>query len=155
MRTIESVAALSELVEQDVAVSDEFVVTQDEVDAFAELTGDRQWIHTDPARAAAEGPFGGAIVHGFLTVALFPRFFASAVSVKGARLIVNMGTNYIRFPSAIRVGSQVKARIHLKACKLAPKWADATWLVSVEAKGARLPSCLAEWNLRYYLPAPP
>ena len=96
MKTFQTLAELAAFVGQDVAVSDWLTVTQEQVNLFAEATGDRQWIHIDPERARA-GPFGAPIAHGFLTLSLLPQFFASALHVTQTRMGVNYGLNKVRY----------------------------------------------------------
>jgi len=144
-------AGLRALVKQELAVSDYLEVSQELIDRFADVTLDRQWIHTDPERARARSPFGGTIAHGFLTIALLPHLVLEAVKVKGARLAVSMGLNQVRFPSAVPAGSRIRARIMLSALTEGRGWAQCAWLVTIERQGGRLPACVAEWLVRYYL----
>jgi acyl dehydratase len=94
---------------QDVGPGSWVELTQQRVDAFAAATGDRQWIHVDPERAAA-GPFGGTIAHGYLTLALIPMLAAEVVTFEGCAARINYGTEKVRFPQALRVGRRVRAR---------------------------------------------
>lgn len=149
-RVIESAAALKELLNQEVAVSDYFEVTQERINQFAEATEDRQWIHTDPARAKASSPFRQTIAHGFLTLSLIPRFLAATIQVRGIRLAINYGLNYVRFPAPVRAGAKLRARFTLKDWQQAAGYVQAAWLVTLECEGAMVPSCVAEWVVRYY-----
>ena len=94
---------------EDVGPGSWVELTQQRVDAFAAATGDRQWIHVDPERAAA-GPFGGTIAHGYLTLALIPMLAAEVVTFEGYAARINYGTEKVRFPQALRVGRRVRAR---------------------------------------------
>jgi len=94
---------------REVAVSDWLPVTQERIDLFAEATGDRQWIHLDAERAAAESPFGGTVAHGFLTLSLLPRLAADTLVLPEAKLTVNYGLNRVRFPSPVRAGQRIRA----------------------------------------------
>ena len=106
MKTFQTLAELAACVGQDVATSDWLTITQQQVNLFAEATGDHQWIHVDPEKAAA-GPFGGAIAHGFLTLSLLPKFFATAFDIVGSRMGVNYGLNKVRFTAPVPVGSRL------------------------------------------------
>ncbi|MEJ2009613.1 MAG: MaoC family dehydratase [Acidobacteriota bacterium] len=149
-RVIESVEALKELLNQEIAVSEYFHVTQERINQFAEVTEDRQWIHVDPERAEASSPFRKTVAHGFLTLSLLPQFLASAVRVRGVRLAINYGLNYVRFPAPVRTGSNVRARFTLKDWKQGAGYVQIAWLVTVECQGLMVPSCVAEWVVRYY-----
>lgn len=150
MRRFDSLDALAACVGQDVAVSDWVEVGQAQVDAFAEATGDRQWIHVDPVRAA-QGPFGGPIAHGFLTLSLLPVFFDSALALPTQGMGVNYGLNRVRFTAPVPVGSRVRAHLHLLAAEaLAPAGWQFTWSVQVEREGQSKPVCVAEALVRRY-----
>ncbi|MBC7437479.1 MAG: MaoC family dehydratase [Bdellovibrionales bacterium] len=144
MKTFQNLSELSPLVGQEVAVSDWITITQEQVNLFAEATGDHQWIHVDVERAKA-GPFGGPIAHGFLTLSLLPRFFESALSIAGSKMGVNYGLNKVRFTSPVPVGSRLRARMKLLACvPVASDGVQLTWEVKVEREGAEKPVCIAE-----------
>ena len=150
MRTIASLADLPALVGQEVATSDWITVTQEQVNLFAQATGDHQWIHVDVEKAAA-GPFGGPIAHGFLTLSLLPRFFESAIAIGGTRMGVNYGLNKVRFTAPVPVGSRVRGRMTLLACEpIENNGVQMTWKVSVEREGSDKPVCVAESLGRRY-----
>ena len=131
MKTFHSYSEVSACVGQEVAVTDWITITQEQVNLFAQATGDHQWIHVDPERAKA-GPFGAPIAHGFLTLSLIPRFFELAIHIEGARMGVNYGLNRVRFTSPVPVGSRVRARMTLQATEaLQPDGMQMTWLVTV------------------------
>jgi acyl dehydratase len=143
-------AELAACVGQDVAVSDWVTITQEQVNQFAEATGDHQWIHVDVQRAKA-GPFGAPIAHGFLTLSLLPVFFASAFEVRQSALGVNYGLNKVRFMSPVPVGSRLRA--HMKLLSADPidgNGVQMAWQVSVEREGADKPVCVAESLVRRY-----
>jgi acyl dehydratase len=151
MKTFHSYSEVSACVGQEVAVTDWITITQEQVNLFAQATGDHQWIHVDPERAKA-GPFGAPIAHGFLTLSLIPRFFEEALTIEGARMGVNYGLNRVRFHLA-RAGGQppVRARLTLQATEaLAPDGMQMTWLVTVEREGGDKPACVAESLSRSY-----
>ncbi|HEY1226138.1 MAG TPA: MaoC family dehydratase, partial [Ramlibacter sp.] len=141
MRTIASLADLPALVGQEVATSDWITVTQEQVNLFADATGDHQWIHVDVEKAKA-GPFGGPIAHGFLSLSLLPKFFANALEIGGTRMGVNYGLNKVRFTAPVPVGSRLRARLTLLACEpIENVGVQMTWMVSVEREGSDKPVC--------------
>lgn len=150
MRTFHKLSELAALVGQEVAVSDWLAVTQQQVDLFADATGDHQWIHVDVERAR-QGPFGAPIAHGFLTLSLLPKFFESALEVRETRMGVNYGLNRVRFTAPVPVGSRLRARLKLLACEpLADNGYQMTWGVTVEREGSDKPVCIAESLTRRY-----
>jgi acyl dehydratase len=150
MREIENVAGLGELVGQEVSVSEWIEVTQERINQFAEATEDRQWIHTDPERAARESPFKGTIAHGFLTLSLLSELAKRAISVGGLRMGINYGLNRVRFVSPVAAGARIRGRFTLTAMEQIRGGAQATWDVTVERDGGDKPCCVAEWLVRYY-----
>lgn len=150
MHTFQTLAELPPRVGQEVAVSDWITVTQDQVQLFADATGDHQWIHIDVERARA-GPFGAPIAHGFLTLALLPQFFQMCVRAPQLRMSINYGLNKVRFPAPVPVGSRVRARIKLVACDpLEGGGVQITWGVTVEREGSDKPVCVAETLTRWF-----
>ena len=150
MKTFENVSELSNMVGQEVAVSDWIPVTQEQVDQFAQATGDHQWIHVDVERARA-GPFGAPIAHGFLTLSLLPKFMANAMEIRNTRMGVNYGLNKVRFTSPVPVGSRLRGRMKLLACEpIAGDGVQMTWQVTVEREGSDKPACVAESLTRRY-----
>ncbi|HSV34926.1 MAG TPA: MaoC family dehydratase [Ramlibacter sp.] len=150
MKTFQNLAELSTVVGQEVAVSDWLTITQQQVDLFAQATGDHQWIHVDVERAKA-GPFGAPIAHGFLTLSLLPTFFEMALQIREAGMGVNYGLNKVRFTAPVPVGSRLRARMKLLACEpIDNKGMQMTWLVSIEREGSDKPVCIAESLTRSY-----
>ncbi len=150
MRVIASLDELPALVGQEVAQSDWTEVTQAQIDLFADATGDHQWIHVDPMRAR-EGPYGGTIAHGFLTLSLLPKMFALAMRIEKMRMGVNYGLNKVRFPAPVPVGSHLRASFRLLSCE--PVDGDGmqiAWGVNVERQGEAKPVCIAEFLQRRY-----
>jgi acyl dehydratase len=148
---IESVGKLGEFVGREVALGEWVEVSQERINAFAEATEDRQWIHTDPERAARESPFKRTIAHGFLTLSLLSELMRLAVSVGGVRMGINYGLNRVRFVAPVPAGSRVRGRFTLSALEEIRGGAQATWEVSVEREGGDRPCCVAEWLVRYYV----
>ena len=150
MKTFATLAELAACTGQEVAVSDWITITQQQVNLFAEATGDHQWIHVDVEKANA-GPFGGPIAHGFLTLSLLPRFFESSFEITGSRMGVNYGLNKVRFTAPVPVGSRLRARMKLLAAEaIANDGMQMTWEVTVEREGSVKPMCVAESLVRRY-----
>ncbi len=158
MRTIASLEELESLQGQEVAVSDWIEITQQQVNLFAEATGDHQWIHVDVERARRESPFGAPIAHGFLTLSLLPAFMHNALDMPGVKIGVNYGLNRVRFTSPVPVGSKLRGRVKLlKVERIDPPanapglvGAQSTWEVTVEREGSERPVCVAESISRRY-----
>ena len=150
MRVFQTLSELTGLVGQEVAVSDWITITQEQVNQFAEATGDHQWIHVDVERARS-GPFGAPIAHGFLTLSLIPRFFAAALEIREVGMGVNYGLNKVRFMAPVPVGSRLRARLKLLASEpIDNSGRQMTWEVVVEREGAAKPVCVAESIARRY-----
>ena len=150
MRTFQTLNELAACVGQDVAVSDWVRVTQQQINLFAEATGDHQWIHVDPERARS-GPFGATVAHGFLTLSLLPVFMDSAIQVAQLRLGLNYGLNKVRFTAPVPVGSRLRAGLKLLACQpIDGAGLQITWEITVEREGADKPVCVAESLVRLY-----
>jgi acyl dehydratase len=154
MRKFESLSELQTLIGQEIAVSDWVDIDQKRIDLFAEVTGDHQWVHVDPVRAAT-GPFGATIAHGFLTLSLLPLLSASAMSIGDVKMGVNYGLNKVRFPSPVKVGSRLRGRISLVAMEPLPPMGalrgyQLTLSVIMECEGADKPACIAESVSRRY-----
>jgi acyl dehydratase len=124
-------------------------ITQEQVNTFAEATGDHQWIHVDPERAVAESPFGGPIAHGYLTLALTNLFLPQVVEVLGVSLGVNRGTGKVRFPAPVPVGARLRAGVELVAVDDVAGGIDTTMLITVEREGSEKPVCVVESLSRY------
>ena len=151
MTTFETVTQLRSYVGKEVAVSDWLPVAQERINAFAEATEDRQWIHVDAERAARESPFKQPIAHGFLTLSLLSELMKRAIAVGGVRMGVNYGLNRVRFISPVPAGARIRGRFTLVALEEINGGAQGTWNVTVERDGSEKPCCAAEWLVRYYL----
>ena len=148
--TVAGLSDLAALVGQEVGVSGWLDITQARIDAFADATGDRQWIHVDVERARAETPFGTTIAHGFLTLSLVSALMRDAVTVDGPRMTLNYGLNRVRFVSPVPAGSRIRARVVLGRCDDVGDSVQATWNVTIEREGGEKPCVVAEWIVRYY-----
>jgi len=150
LKTFQTLDEFHALVGQEVAVSDWTLITQAQINQFAQATGDDQWIHVDEEKAKA-GPFGAPIAHGFLTLSLLPHFFLTAITVVESRLGVNYGLNKVRFMAPVLVGSRLRGRMTLLACQpIENDGVQLTWQVTVEREGAAKPVCVAESIARRY-----
>ncbi|GGC60051.1 MaoC family dehydratase [Hoyosella rhizosphaerae] len=143
MRIFESIDALTKAAGESLGVGEWHRVTQEQVNQFAEATGDQQWIHTDPERAA-QGPFGTTIAHGYLTLALLPLLMRSVYRVDGLAMAVNYGVNNVRFPAPLPVGARVRASAVLESVRPHRGGHQAVVKVTVEREGERRPVCVAE-----------
>ncbi len=150
MKILQTLAELTALVGQEVVVSDWTTITQEQVNLFAQATGDHQWIHVDVEKAKA-GPFGGPIAHGYLTLSLLPQFFQSSLKIEEARMGVNYGLNKVRFPAPVPVGSRLRARMKLLKYEPIDRGGfQMTWESTIEREGGTKPVCVAESMARYY-----
>jgi len=146
-----ALAELPHRVGQELAVGEWMPITQERIAAFADATDDHQWIHLDPARAAAESPYGTTIAHGLLTLALIVPLVDRAVRLTGVRMVVNYGFDKVRFPSPVPAGARVRARVAVGATETAKDGAlQVVWKVAVEREGSDKPAVAAEWVVRYY-----
>lgn len=141
---------------QEIHVGPWLTITQERIDRFAEVTGDVQWIHIDPERAAKESPYGSTIAHGYLTLALLPYLTESnhpdffQKNYPGMRMRVNYGTNKVRFPAPVRVNSRIRARTVLSAAEKIGEAVQITYLITVEIEGGEKPACVTEFLARVY-----
>jgi acyl dehydratase len=150
MKTFQTLSELTPLVGHNVADSDWITITQEQVNQFAQATGDHQWIHVDVEKAKA-GPFGGPIAHGFLTLSLIPRFFESTIEIVQVRMGVNYGLNKVRFMAPVPVGSRLRARMKLlQMDAIDNNGVQMSWEVAIEREGSVKPVCVAESLARYY-----
>ncbi|WP_029391050.1 MaoC family dehydratase [Streptomyces xiaopingdaonensis] len=148
-RVFTSAEELKTAVGEELGVSDWHEIDQRRIDLFAEATGDHQWIHVDPERAA-QGPFGSTIAHGYLTLSLLPLLVPQTLRVDGARMGVNYGAEKVRFPSPVPVGSRVRARVTLDAATEKAGGTQVAATVVVEREGAEKPACIAQTLTVYY-----
>ena len=147
--TVESVEALHELVGGPMFHSDWQAITQEQVNLFADATGDHQWIHVDLERAAV-GPFGAPIAHGYLTLALAPALLGEMVRIESATLAINYGCNKVRFPAPVPVGSEVRMGVTLAGAEEVDGGVQATFDLVFEIRDAPKPACVAQVVYRYY-----
>jgi acyl dehydratase len=149
MREFPSTAAVKDATGEHLGYSDWHTVDQKTVDMFAEATGDHQWIHVDPDRAA-KGPFGRTIAHGFLTLSLIPALTEQIFRIHGVRMGVNYGLNKVRFPAPLPVGNRVRAGMEVAEVTDVEDGVQVVSRVTVEVEGATKPCCVAETVSRFY-----
>jgi len=143
VKVFSSADELKAAVGQEVGVSDWLEIDQDRINTFAEATGDHQWIHVDPERAAA-GPYGTTIAHGYLTLSLLAMLMKSTYAVEGATMGVNYGLNKVRFPAPVPVGSKVRVRTRLLSADEVAGGLQVVWNATIELEGSDKPACVAE-----------
>ncbi len=148
MKVFESLDELVGAAGTELGPTDWLEVDQARVDQFAEATEDRQWIHVDPERAA-NGPFGGTIAHGLLTLSLLPYFSHHLYGVKGISLAVNYGYNKVRFITPVKVGARIRARAVITDVAQLSGAAQSTVTITVEIEGSEKPAAVAESIIRY------
>jgi acyl dehydratase len=150
MKTFANLAELAACVGQDVAATEWVTITQQQVNQFAEATGDHQWIHVDVERAK-QGPFGAPIAHGFLTLSLLSQFFDKTIQINAKSMGVNYGLNKVRFMAPVPVGSRLRGQLHLhSATPIEGNGLQLQWNVTVEREGSDKPVCAAESLVRIY-----
>ncbi|WP_329574846.1 MaoC family dehydratase [Streptomyces sp. NBC_01361] len=149
-RVFATVDELRAAVGEQLGYSDWVEIEQKRIDQFAEATGDHQWIHVDPERAK-EGPFGTTIAHGYLTLSLLPLFGPQLIRVDGMKMGVNYGTNKVRFPAPVPVGSRLRATAKITGVDDVPGGVQVSVAFTVERDGGDKPVCVAESVSRYYL----
>jgi acyl dehydratase len=149
MRTLNGIEEVSALVGEELGASEWHAVDQERVNAFADATGDHQWIHVDPERAAA-GPFGTTIAHGYLTLSLLPALMDEIWRVEGVRMGINYGLNRVRFPAPVPVGSRVRVVARLKEAAPVEGGVQGVVEATVEVDGGAKPACVAETVFRLY-----
>jgi len=145
-----TLASLQDKVGQHLATSPWVLIDQRRIDLFAEATGDHQWIHVDPVRAAA-GPFGTTIAHGFLTLSLLPELAEKAMHIDDVKMGVNYGLNRVRFTAPVPSGSRLRGQVRLKAYEPIEGGAQLTMEITIEREGSDRPVCVAEGVSRRYI----
>ena len=149
MRTITGLDELKQAEGEELGVSDWHRITQADIDAFADVTGDHQWIHVDPERAK-DTPFGGTIAHGYFTLSLAPRFTEQVMKLDGFAMAINYGLNKVRFPAPVPVDSDVRMRARLAELSEIQGGAQMIMELTFERQGGDKPVCVAESVVRVY-----
>jgi acyl dehydratase len=148
-RRVDGIAAIAALAGADLGRTEWRTVAQERVDLFADAADDHQWIHTDPARAA-KGPFGAAIAHGYLTLALVIPMFGELLEIEGVAAKVNYGLNRVRFPAPVRVGDRIRLHAAVAGADQIQGGAQLTLDATVEIEDGSKPACVAQAVYRYY-----
>ncbi|MCF3175713.1 MaoC family dehydratase [Streptomyces sioyaensis] len=149
-RVFGSLDELRAAVGEDLGTSDWLEIDQKRIDLFADATGDHQWIHVDPEKAAA-GPFGTTIAHGYLTLSLLPALVPQLMRVDNVTMGINYGSNKVRFPATVPVGSRLRATGRIAEVAEVSGGVQLTTVVTVEREGGDKPVCVAETVSRFYL----
>jgi acyl dehydratase len=150
MNTYETLSELQAMIGSTLGTSDWQSIDQQRIDQFAAVTGDDQWIHVDPARAAA-GPFGATVAHGHLTLSLVPVMVRTAFKIGGVRMTVNYGLNRVRFPAPVPVGSRLRGHFKLLSFETIAGGAQVVVEVTAEREGHAKPVCVAESVARHFV----
>jgi acyl dehydratase len=148
--TAQGIDGLKSLAATDIGHTEWLEITQDRVNLFAEATDDHQWIHVDPTKAA-DGPFGGTIAHGYLTLSLIIPLFNELLTINGMTMSVNYGLNKVRFPSPVRVGAKI--RLHGAVASVTEVKGDGVEMLidfTIEIDGSDKPACVAQVVFRHY-----
>ena len=151
MRVFSSFEDIESAAGEEIGTTDWVEITQERVDQFADATGDHQWIHVDPERAKKESPFGGPIAHGYLTLSLIPSLVPQIIEISGFRMGVNYGTDKVRFPSPVPVGSRVRAGATLDSAEPIDGGIAMVLTVTMEVEGGSKPAMVATSLSRRYL----
>lgn len=148
-KTVNGAAELMALSGQHVGTSEWKTLTFDTIQAFANATGDHQWIHVDKARAEKESPFGGPIAHGYFTLSVVAGLFFEVLEAKGFKMAVNYGANKVRFPTPLKLGARYRLSITAGEIKPVKEWLEAIFVATIEVEGSEKPACVAECIYRY------
>ncbi len=147
--TFGSPAELKDKIGEQLGKSEWLDITQERINLFADATGDHQWIHVDP-EMAKQGPFGACIAHGYLTLSLVSMFLPQIIQVGGIRMGINYGTDKVRFPAPVPVGSKVRGSAELVKVDDVKDGVQATVRVTIEIEGKDKPACVVDTISRYY-----
>ena len=151
MRVFSNFNDMKSAIGTEVGVSDWLEISQDRINKFADATGDEQWIHVDPERAAREMPGGKTIAHRLLSLSLIPMFIRQIIGLKGLRNTLNYGANKIRYLTPVPAGSRLRGRVSvLEAQDVPPHALRATYKVTIEIEGGERPVCVAEVIGQHY-----
>jgi acyl dehydratase len=145
---LESPQSLKEFIGREIALTDWFPITQEQIDRFAEVTKDQQWIHLHRERAQRDSPYGTTIAHGFLTLSLFSHFMREALQIRdGTHMTINYGLNRVRFPAPVLANSRIRARFAVQSVREVPGAVEAIFNITIETDSGEKPCCVAEWVL--------
>ncbi len=147
--TVNGIAAFHDLIGRHLGYSSWHRIDQEQIDLFADATGDHQWIHVDPTQAES-GPFGKTIAHGYLTLALAPVFLDEVLIIEGMSMGLNYGCNKVRFPSPVPVDSNLRLGVKVADVEDVPKGIQVAFDMTLEKEGSAKPSCVAQVVYRYF-----
>ena len=145
---LSSAAELLAAAGTDLGATDWLEITQERVNLFADATGDHQWIHVDPERAK-DGPFGGCVAHGYLTLSLVNLFLPQLIRIDNMKMGVNVGTDRVRFPAPVKVGARIRGRGEILKVEAIGEAVQSTVRVSIEIEGSERPGCVIDTISRY------
>jgi acyl dehydratase len=151
VKIFSGIEEMKSYVGKEIGVTDWFEVTQERINAFADATGDHQWIHVDVERAKQESPYGGPIAHGYLTLSLAPKFTWEVYKMEGVKMGVNYGVNRVRFPAPVPAGSRIRMHLALQELQEIEGGAQAIMQLTFEREGHEKPVCVAESVSRWYV----
>jgi len=146
----ENIDAIRKAVNHEIGVSDWRKITQEQINLFADATGDHQWIHLDQSRANQESPYGTTIAHGFLTLSLIASFFEECVANNFSKMAVNYGLNKVRFPHPVKVNDRVRGKFSLLKVEEFAEGVQLEWEVTIEIENQLKPACIAQTLTRWY-----
>ena len=144
------IQSIKDAIGQEVSVSEWFDITQERINAFADATGDHQWIHIDPIRAKTESPFKKTIAHGYFTLSLIAKFSGECIGNNNTKMAINYGANKVRFASPVTVDSKIRAHFKLDTVEEIEGGVQVQWLITIEIEGQQKPACVAETLTRWY-----
>lgn len=144
------IQSIKDAIGQEVSVSEWFDITQERINAFADATGDHQWIHIDPIRAKTESPFKKTIAHGYFTLSLIAKFSGECIGNNNTKMAINYGANKVRFVSPVTVDSKIRAHFKLDTVEEIEGGVQVQWLITIEIQGHQKPACVAETLTRWY-----
>ena len=150
MRIIKNLAELNDWIGKEIALSEWVKIDQNRIQLFADVTGDQQWIHTDPVRAQKESLFETTIAHGYLTLSLLPGLLESCLQIDGVGMSINYGLDRVRFPAPVMCNQRVRARLRLDRIESVTGGVQAHWTATMEIEHGEKPACSAQLLARYY-----
>ncbi len=147
---LKNISELNQYLGKEIGVSDWHLVTQNEINLFADATGDHQWIHVDVERAKKESPYGGPIAHGYYTLSLAPVLMSQILEIQEKKMGINYGTEKVRFPAPVPIGKKIRMKSVLSSLKEVKGGVQANFQLTFEVEGQEKPACVAEVVYRYY-----
>ncbi|MHA1146221.1 MAG: MaoC family dehydratase [Candidatus Helarchaeota archaeon] len=147
---LKNISELNQYLGKEIGVSDWHLVTQNEINLFADATGDHQWIHVNVERAKKESPYGGPIAHGYYTLSLAPVLMSQILEIQEKKMGINYGTEKVRFPAPVPIGKKIRMKSVLSSLKEVKGGVQANFQLTFEVEGQEKPACVAEVVYRYY-----